>query len=157
MRHDKNHKMTESEFYMWRTLFAVAHVDEIVSNEEVRFMAETLEDQPFDDKQREILTDDIKNAKDIGEMFSHIKDKKDQARFFAHARKLVHVDGDYGKDEQKIMLKILSKHIKDVDIDELIGNIDLQLEEEGLGSNNDAKTKSFLYSFREKFLKDRFK
>lgn len=148
--------ITESEFYMWRTLFAVAHADEVVSREEVRYLAEVLEDQPFSDAQHAVLSDDIKHPKNIGEMFANISSKKDQARFFALARKLVHADGDYGENEQAIMLKILTKHIKEVDIDELIGNIDMELEEEGLGSKQDEKTRSFLYSFRQRFLKDRF-
>ena len=39
--------ITESQFYMWRTLFAISHADNVVSDEEIRFMTEALEDLPF--------------------------------------------------------------------------------------------------------------
>ena len=39
--------ITDSQFYMWRTLFAIVHVDDMVTEEEVHFMAEALEDIPF--------------------------------------------------------------------------------------------------------------
>ena len=32
--------ITDSQFYMWRTLFAIVHVDDMVTEEEVHFMAE---------------------------------------------------------------------------------------------------------------------
>lgn len=148
--------VTESEFYMWRTLFAVVHADNVVTNEEVRFMAEALEDIPFSKEQRAVLSDDIKHPKDIAKMFALISDSRDQARFFKYARDLVHVDGDYGTEEQDIMLKILSAHVRDVDIDALIGRMDMELEEEVDLVEKHKGRKSIIYSFRQRFLKDRF-
>lgn len=147
--------VSDSEFHMWRTLFAIAHVDEIVSKEEVRFMAEVLEDNFFNDDQRVILSDDIKDPQDISAMFEKITDKKDQAKFFSLARKLVHIDGDFGKAEQMAMLKVLSEHIRSVDVDELIGKMELQLEEEE--PHGIAEVVKKVFSFRDRFLKGRFK
>lgn len=76
-----NKTVTESQFYMWRTLFAVSHADNIVTEEEMRFMIEALEDLPFSSEQREILSDDIVNPKDIVEMFGKISNNRDQAAF----------------------------------------------------------------------------
>ena len=45
--------VSESRFYMWRTLFAVAHADNVVADEEVEFMAHILEDVEFSDHQTE--------------------------------------------------------------------------------------------------------
>ncbi len=151
-------QVTESEFYMWRTLFAIAHVDDIVSKEEVRFMAEVLEDNSFNDEQRAILNDDIKNSRDISEMFSKISDKKDQARFFSLARKLVHIDGDFGDAEQLAMLKILSEHIRSVDLDQLIGKMEFELEDEEEKLFDPValfkqETHTFMHFFRQRFVK----
>jgi len=120
--------LTDSQFYMWRALFALVHADDVVTKEEVRFMAEILEGIPFADDQRAILNNDITEAQDITAMFASITDKKDQAAFFEFARELVWIDGDYGPEEQEIMLKLKEIHVQNTDIEDLVGTIDLELE-----------------------------
>lgn len=122
--------ISESQFYMWRTLFAMAHADNVITDEEIRFMAEALEDVPFSKEQREILNRDIKEPQDIVAMFAGISDQGDQARFFDFARELVWCDGEYGLDEQHIMLKLKKIHLEGVNVDDLVGKVDLQFEEE---------------------------
>ncbi len=117
----------ESEFYMWRTIFAIVHADDIVTDEEVRYMAEIMEDVPFGAEQRDVLNEDVRRPQDINDMFSRITEKKDQARFFKYARQVVHVDGDYGEDEQNIMLDLIKRHVKDVELSDLVGQTDLEL------------------------------
>lgn len=123
-------ELSESQFYMWRTLFAVAHADNVVSIEEVRFMAEALEDIPFSEAQKKILNEDLKDPRDPEEMFAGITDDHDQALFFKHAAALVHVDGRYGEEERKIIVKLQKKHLKTVNVDSLIGRIDLEFQDE---------------------------
>ncbi len=157
--------ITESQFYMWRTLFAISHADNVVSDEEIRFMTEALEDLPFNEEQKEVLRDDIVNQQDIVEMFGKISNNRDQAAFFKFARELVWIDGDYGKEEQEVMLKLKRLHIENVDVDDLIGNMGLQLESDdddrnfsGSGSSSGESgrnVKNIVYSFRERFLKDK--
>lgn len=155
-------ELTESQFYMWRTLFALAHVDGVVRGEEVRFMAETLEDVPFSDIQRAILNDDIKHAQNVEAMFRGITDVRDQAAFFKYARTLVHIDGDYDRAEQAIMLRLQEIHLQHADMDSLIGAIQMELEDEGEYRECKAESrkkglKEIIFSFREQFMKDRFK
>jgi hypothetical protein len=149
---------------MWRTLFAISHADNVVSDEEIRFMTEALEDLPFSEEQKEVLRDDIVNGQDIVEMFGKISNNRDQAAFFNFARELVWVDGDYGKEEQDIMLKLKRLHIENVNVDDLIGNVGLQLEADeddrnfsgsGASSGGGKNVKNIVYSFRERFLKDK--
>ncbi len=157
-------EISDSQFYMWRALFALVHVDHIVSNEEVRFMAEALEDIPFSRVQRDILIEDIHTAQDVLEMFIKITDPLDQARFFEFAHDLVHIDGEYGIEEQKIMLKLEEIHVRRTNVDDLIGHVNLQFEDEegkgdGAGSYQPQlpkrkNIKDITFSFREEFLKD---
>lgn len=157
--------VTESQFYMWRTLFAMAHADDVVTGDEIRFMMEALEDIPFTPQQKETLKNDISQPQNIEEMFSKITDDRDQAMFFSFARDLVWIDGDYGTQEQEIMLKLKRLHIQNVDIDKLVGNIGLQLESEGQNFGNyynsasdedqPKSRKKVLFSFRDRFLKDK--
>lgn len=122
--------VSDSHFYMWRTLFAIAHVDDIVTDEETRFMAEAFEEIDFSEAQREILDKDVLEAQDIEEMFSKITEQEDRLKFFEIARKLVHIDGEYGGEEQEIMLRLTQKNVEKTDIDELVGKVDLELEDD---------------------------
>lgn len=155
-----NKGLTNSQFYMWRTLFALVHVDNVVTNEEVRFMAEVLEDIPVSGEQRVVLNDDSIHPKNIEEMFAGMTDMNDQAAFFKFARTLVHIDGEYGLEEQEIMLKLKKLHIKMVNVVDLIGNMDMKLEEDERGFSKAGPPptlKEKLFSFRDLFLKDTFK
>ncbi len=146
--------LSESEFYMWRTLFAIAHADHVVTSEEVRFMAEALEDIPFSQEQHDILNDDITNPKDILEMFDGISDVHDQARFFKFARRLVWIDGDYGMEEQAIMLKLEEAHLARVNIvDDLVGSIKMEFEEDApvsssAAQDDDNRARGWAYALR---------
>lgn len=154
-------RISESQFYMWRALFAMAHADNVVTDEEIRYMAEVMEDIPFSEEQQKTLNDDIKNPKDIIQMFDGIKDARDQAKFFKFAQELVWVDGDYGKKEQEIMLQLIQAHVKTTNLDELIGSVNLEFDEEGISLGDPASgrtppsKKKIVFSFREQFFKNR--
>ena len=151
--------LTESQFYMWRTLFAIVHVDNVVASEEIRFMAEALEDVPFSDAQRTILNDDIKNPQNIEAMFGGISDVRDQAAFFNYARSLVHIDGEYGAAEQVIMLKLQKLHMQNANLADLVGNVSLELEDDepvrGVSQERPKTFRDKVSSFRDRFMKDR--
>ena len=155
--------LTESQFYMWRTLFAIAHADDVVTDEEVRFMAEAMEDVPFSDEQRKVLNGDVAQAQNIEVMFAGVTDVQDQAAFFKFAHELVHIDGDYGMEEQAIMLKLKETHLQSANLDDLVGSVSLELERDDGGEAafaNTTQKKSFkdvVYSFRDAFLDKRFK
>ncbi len=150
-------QITESEFYMWRTLFAMAHVDGTVSDNEVSIMAEALEDIAFSEEQKKTLTYDIRNPQDIVAMFEKISDPKHQALFFKFARDMVWADGDFGKAEQEIMVKLKKVHLKATNVDDLIGSIDLEFDD-GLPDRKrprGVKARDIVFSFREQFFRNR--
>ena len=125
--HRKN-TVTGSEFYMWRTVFALVHADDVVSSEEVRYMAEVMEDVPFNDEQRALLNDDIHNPKDAQKMFAKITDTHDQTQFFKYAREVVWVDGTYDKTEENALIALIRVHLENVDLEALMGHTGLTLE-----------------------------
>jgi len=122
--------VSKSRFHMWRTLFAIAHADNIVTEEEIAFMAHVLEDIEFSDAQTAILKDDIHVPKDAEEMFKGITSQNDRIEFFEFARDLVWVDGDFGSEEQSVMIKLYQAHFKDTKVDDLVGTIGLELEDD---------------------------
>ncbi len=151
-------EVTESQFYMWRTLFALAHADHVVTSEEIRFMVEALEDIPFTEEQLRILSDDIATPQDIVQMFGKIAEARDQAEFFKFARELVWIDGHYGQEEREIMLKLQEIHVRDVDVDALIDEVKLELEPDDPGPVTEKPdVKKTVFSFRDQFLRGRFK
>lgn len=125
-----SNKMTESRFFMWRALFAISHADDVVSTEERSFMNRALETEPFSEAQREILKYDIDQRQDIRVLFDKITDQQDRSDFFRHARPLVWADGDFGSDEQKIILELSKIHLKSVDFETFETNKDMKLADE---------------------------
>ncbi|MCF8495277.1 MAG: TerB family tellurite resistance protein [Alphaproteobacteria bacterium] len=122
--------ISESQFFMWRTLFAVVHADNFVAKEEVRYMAEALEDLPFTEAQRAVLHDDLRTPKDAAAMFAGISDPADQARFFKFARELVWVDGQYVQQERDLITRLEKDHLQKIDLTALVGSVDLSLEDD---------------------------
>lgn len=125
-----NSNLTESKFHIWRTLFAVAHADNIVTDEEVKFMVHVMDEIEFSPEQSEILKDDLHNAKNAEAMFMKITDQGDREQFFELARDLVWVDGEFDEQEKTVMVNLHKIHIKDTNVDTLIGNVKLELEED---------------------------
>ncbi len=142
----------ESEFYIWRTLFAVAHADNVVTPEEITFMAQILEDVNFSPEQTSILKDDLVNPKDPEAMFHRITDQNDRIKFFDLARDLVWVDGDFGAEEQGVMVELYKIHIKDTNVDKLVGNIEMEFEEDTPHTSNKSNPFTNLINMLKKTL-----
>lgn len=149
-------EISESRFYMWRTLFAIVHADNVVTDEEVGFMAKALEDIAFSPAQEEILKDDIENPKDIEEMFEGITDLADRTAFFDLAHEVVWVDGNFDKEEQNVMIRLAQAHYRKTNVDELVGKVSLQLDEDYDAARDTpsdrANMKRAVHSFRARFL-----
>ncbi len=145
--------VTESQFNMWRTLFALAHADHIVTPEEVRFMAEALEDVPFSQIQHDRLIEDAKAPQDVEGLFMKITDVRDQAEFFSFADTLVYVDGDFGAEEQEVMARLRVLHARHPDLYSLGDGVDVSLE--GHEEDHESPFKRVFVSFRNWFLNEK--
>lgn len=122
--------VSESRFYMWRAVFALAHADHIVTAEERKYLNAVLAREPFSAEQKKILEQDIEHAQDIAEMYVRIDDQNDRSQFFYHARLLVWCDGDFDEQEQKIIMRLKHNHVRTVDFDQIIQNVDLALDDD---------------------------
>lgn len=128
--------VNESHFYMWRALFALAHADDEVHDNEVRFMAEALEDVDFSEAQRVILNNDMHEPKDVREMYSRISDAKDQALFFKYARELVWADGSFDQREKDLLMELQKAHVQGVNLNDIVGSVELEIEGDDAGSES---------------------
>ena len=113
---------------MWRTIFSLAHADNIVSEEEARFMTEKLEGLTLSLEQREVLQADMTLAQNPSEMFEKITDTQDQAEFFTLARNLAMADGEYHASEQGVIAHLQDLQIIKTNIDQMVGNVGLGFE-----------------------------
>lgn len=106
--------ISESRFYMWRAVFAMAHADHVVTEEERGFVQNYLIHVPFSDEQRVVLLSDMNDPQDVSEMFSMVSDPEDQGQFFQFARELVWCDGDLEAQEKAIKERLESRQIDKV-------------------------------------------
>ncbi|MBK6897233.1 MAG: TerB family tellurite resistance protein [Alphaproteobacteria bacterium] len=157
----KNLSITDSQFFMWRTLFAIAHADNILADGEIEYMARVLEEISFTPQQTTTLKDDITNPKNIDEMFTGVSDVQDRLQFFDLARELVWADGDFGEAEQSAIIKLKRAHFLKTDVDDLIGKINLELEDDRDIAPRTGSVKEYgkkqrfrktIFSFRDRFL-----
>lgn len=154
--------VSQSRFHMWRTLFAIVHADNVVTDAEVRFMAKVLEDIDFSPEQEAVLKDDINTPKNVEEMFAGITDRDDRAAFFNFARELVWVDGDFAAEEQDMMIRLKKLHYWNTNVDDLVGTVNLRFEEERdivpsegadrTGEEKGGRVRRAVMSFRRRFL-----
>lgn len=156
-------EINQSQFFMWRTLFAIAHADNVLAPGEIEYMARILEEVRFTPEQTATLKDDITTPKDIEEMFAGVTDVQDRIQFFDLARNLVWADGDFGAEEQSAIIKLARAHFLKTDVDDLIGKIDLELEDDdrhvrrsnqASGGTREQRFRKTLFSFRNRFLEN---
>jgi hypothetical protein len=152
-------KVSESEFYMWRSVFAIAHADGVISDMEVQFMHDVLDKYPFSDFQRDILKNDIKDKQDIMSMFSLVSEQEHRSQFFYFARMLCWCDGDFDAQEQEIMTKLKKSHIENLDFDKMISSVNMEIDEGTKSSIAEdmsqlkGNTRGFLKAFTSRFNK----
>lgn len=95
--------LSTSRFYMWRALFALAHADGVVSEQEMDFLNKNTEDLRLSSAQREILSRDLVEEQDPAVMFAQVTEGRDREEFFTLARVLCWSDGDYDAQERRMM------------------------------------------------------
>lgn len=122
--------VSESRFNMWRALFAMAHVDHVVSKEEKAFLYRILQEEFFTGEQRALLENDIHKAQDIAALFGKITDQEDRSEFFYYARALVWCDGNFDEQEQKIMTALRKSHFNTADFEALTSDLDLSVDDD---------------------------
>jgi len=160
--------VTESQFYMWRAVFAMAHADDVIEPSEAEMMSAVIWDFDFSEEQRTILEKDIVHKQDVMDMFRLIPDEKDRLNFFEFAYQMAKVDGVFSEAEQNILTQIQRRHNYSADISTMANSyISLDLEEDGTSqktvrsdTSGDAQNvgglKFFMTLFKKRFAQKQF-
>jgi hypothetical protein len=97
---------TDSEFNMWRAVFAFSLVDNLLSMEEQKLLQSYFNAVPFSKAQIDILKNDFRKPQDVEALYKKITDPKHKERFCVLARALVWSEGDMDRQEELILKKV---------------------------------------------------
>ncbi len=120
--------ITESRFYMCRTLLALIHSDFKVTDDELEFIENLFTCLDLSENQKEILSREIGSPQNAQEMFRGITDPKDQETFFNLAYDLMIVDGDYNSREYEVIKLLQAEYDSSRGMQSGASEVDLVLE-----------------------------
>lgn len=100
---DEYSGVSESEFNMWRAIFAFSLIDNVLSLEEQQLLKSYKAKVPFSKRQLEILGSDFNKPQDVEFFYKQITDTEDKKKFCVLARALVWCDGDMDAQEKEIL------------------------------------------------------
>ncbi|MCB1529907.1 MAG: TerB family tellurite resistance protein [Rhodospirillales bacterium] len=103
--------LSNSRFYMWRAVVAMAHADGVVTPQEIHFLQDSVKDIEMSEGQIQVLMADLGTPQDIYMMFSQITDPRDKKDFFKFARVLSWSDGDFDAQEKHIVETLEKIHM----------------------------------------------
>lgn len=115
--------MSDSRFHMWRAVFAMAHVDGNVTQEEVDFARNYLDRAMFSDAQKEVLSEDLIERQSVGEMLAFVSDPADQSDFFQFSQMLAWADGDYSAQEKVLVDRVSGEQMAKFSKDDVAQNL----------------------------------
>lgn len=98
--------ISDSEFYMWRAVFAFATVDGILSLEEQQLLQSYRHKVNFSMDQLEILRRDMTTPQDVMALYKKITEHEHKKRFCILARALSWCEGDMDMQEQAILKRL---------------------------------------------------
>ncbi len=98
--------VNESEFYMWRAVFAFALSDKMLSIEEQDLLNDYRKGVPFSDQQLTTLREDFKDPQDVEDLYTHITSPEDKEHFCAMVRALAWCEGDLDKQDEYILKRV---------------------------------------------------
>lgn len=108
--------ISDSQFAMWRAVFAFAFVDNVLSIEEQELLRSYLTKVPFTKAQLAILRGDLRNPRNAEDLYKKISDPADRKHFCLLARALVWCEGNMDKQEEKILQSVgCLRHMPDSD------------------------------------------
>lgn len=99
-------KISDSEFSMWRAVFAFSVLDYALSLEEQKLLQSYRKKVAFSDEQLKILSADFKSPQDIEKLYRGITKPDDRKRFCVLARAMVWSDGEMDAQEAAILKRV---------------------------------------------------
>lgn len=103
--------VSDSRFFMWRAVFALAHADGQVTGEEKAFVENYLHYVPFSDAQKDRIRQDLSDPQGVNAMLIGVSQPEDMADFFQFALMLVRCDASYDEQERAIVERLTAEQM----------------------------------------------
>ncbi len=94
--------LSESEFYKWRCLVALAHADGKIALEEINMIKLQFRKQQFGAAQLKVLNQDLAQPQDFKTLYEHVTEKADREELLQLAHTLFWSDSDFDDAEQRL-------------------------------------------------------
>lgn len=96
----------ERMFTLWRTVFALVHVDGYLDEEERVYIEQIMDRFSFLPEQRAIVETGLDEPADVQALFAEIEGEERRRQFFRLARMIIWCDGLLHDDEREILQNI---------------------------------------------------
>jgi hypothetical protein len=115
--------LSESKFYMWRTIVSMSHADGAFHYTEHDFLMNLFKNLDLSDEQMESIKDDVENPKEPKRMFAMVSEPSDRAQLFYYARMLMWADGKFCNTEEELYNKLKVLALDKVDFKEVMTKV----------------------------------
>lgn len=99
-------KLNNSEFQMWRALFAFAFTDGILSVDEKNVLSDHLKDVELTEDQKKTLVKDMQNNEPVEGLYRKITNDDYKQLFCDVARTLAWCEGEIDRQEEEILKRV---------------------------------------------------
>lgn len=113
-------KISESLFYMWRCVVALAHADGEVQPEERAYIEKIIGNLDrvygLTPEQKKTFEGDLAKAHKLTDLLPHVKEPQDRAALVYFADIVVWADGVLSEDEEKLLKQLHDEQMSKVDM-----------------------------------------
>lgn len=126
--------LTESAFYMWRCIIAVAHADGIVQDPELEYLNKVFagfeRDSALSTDQRATLGEDLVEPQNISDLLKHVTDHGDRHQLIYFAALMAKENGDLDPGEEDIIRKISAGEMNEAEVNQLVKDVRKALDDQ---------------------------
>jgi tellurite resistance protein len=119
--------LSESAFYMWRCIVAVAHADGMVQDQELEYLNQVFagmeKDSALTAEQRQTLGEDLVTPQNIGTLLPHVTDHADHQHLVYTAALMAEANGELDPGEEEIIKRVAAGEMSDADLKQLLEDI----------------------------------
>src|SRR4051812_7714230 len=101
--------MSQSRFFMWRAIIALAHAHGILTQKERDFVEGYIKHLPLSDQQKAIMQEDIDTPQSINGMLMGVQEENDHADFFQFAQMIMWCNGNQDEQEKAIVDRLTAE------------------------------------------------
>jgi uncharacterized membrane protein YebE (DUF533 family) len=115
--------LSQSQFYMWRCVIALAHADGHVQEEERAYLQRIIAGldrrHGLSAEQKKVFETDMAQPQDVAALLPHVTDPQFRGQLIDFGRMLVWADGKLTPDEETVLQKLHGDLVGKLDVDGL--------------------------------------